>query len=282
VLPLEGYGSLQLTVSWNAADTENPVVTGQLLPTSGAAIALSFTTTGPGAAACSRADIGTGYYTLTVELGDSGVLVMGAMEVARIVKDQTTSGALDFTQINEAGGNIDVNITPALEDPITVTLSGQKAALESGAQMTVKANVPSTTGNVACAWYLNGVSKATGASFTAGADLTPGVYRLDVAVFSADGKRAGSATHSFQVTAPAPTVQASLEWDPNSEPELAGYKLHYGLASGSYPNIVDVGNSTTYTLTGLAAGTTYYITATAYNISGLESGFSNEVVFTSP
>ena len=60
-------------------------------------------------------------------------------------------------------------------------------------------------------------------------------------------------------TPPAAPVQATLEWDPNSEPDLAGYKLHYGLASGSYTSVVDVGNQTSYILTGLTAGTTYYI-----------------------
>jgi hypothetical protein len=280
VLPLEGFGTLQLTVNWNAADTESPAVTAQLLPSSGTAINLGFTIQSPGVAVCSKTDIGTGYYTLTVELRDSGILVMGAMEVARIVKDQTTSGTFDFTQINVATGNITVNITPALADPITVTLSGQQASLASGAQMTVSTAVPPGTGNVSCAWYLNGVSKATGASFTVGAGLGPGVYRLDVSVFSADGKRAGSASHTFQVNAAPAPVQATLEWDPNSEPDLAGYKLHYGLASGSYTSVVDVGNQTSYTLTGLTAGTTYYIAATAYNTSGLQSTYSNEVAFT--
>jgi hypothetical protein len=127
---------------------------------------------------------------------------------------------------------------------------------------------------------VNGVSKSTGNPFTVGAGLVPGVYRLDVAVFSADGMRAGSASHTFLVEAAAATVQATLEWDPNSEPDLAGYKLHYGTGSGSYPTVVDVGRQTTYTLTGLTAGTTYYIVATAYNAAGLESTYSNEVVFT--
>ena len=46
--------------------------------------------------------------------------------------------------------------------------------------------------------------------------------------------------------------------------------------SGSYSNTVDVGNVLTYTLTNLGAGT-YYIAASAYDNSGNESGYSNEV-----
>jgi hypothetical protein len=281
VLPLEGFGTLQLTVNWTTADVQSPTVIAHLLPSSGTAVDLSFSMPSPGTATCTKTNVGTGYYTLTVELRDSGVLVMGAMEVARIVKDQTTSGTFDFTQINLATGSIEVNITPTLDDPITVTLSGQQPTLQSGAQMTVAASVPSGTGNVACAWYLNGVSKAVGTSYTVGSGLAAGLYRLDVSVFSADGKRAGSATCSFQVQAAAGMVQATLEWDANSEPDLAGYKLHYGTACGNYTSVVDVGNQTTYTLSGLTAGTTYYITATAYNTAGLDSTYSNEVVFTS-
>jgi hypothetical protein len=103
---------------------------------------------------------------------------------------------------------------------------------------------------------------------------------LDVSVFSADGTRAGSASHTFRVSAAAATVEATLEWDPNSESDLAGYKIHYGLASGSYTMVVDVGNQTSHTLTGLTAGTTYYIAATAYNTSGMESAYSTELSFT--
>src|SRR3989441_12234822 len=69
----------------------------------------------------------------------------------------------------------------------------------------------------------------------------------------------------------------TLAWDPNAEPDLAGYKLYYGFSSGSYPLSVDVGNLTTYTLSGLLEGRIYYFATTAYNLSLAESGFSNEV-----
>jgi len=37
-----------------------------------------------------------------------------------------------------------------------------------------------------------------------------------------------------------------------------GYQLYYGLTSGSYTDNVDVGNKTSYTLTGLEDGKKYY------------------------
>jgi hypothetical protein len=83
----------------------------------------------------------------------------------------------------------------------------------------------------------------------------------------------GAAAHAADVT---------LAWDPNTEPDLAGYRIHYGSANGSYSTHIDVHRVTTYTVTGLTAGQTYYLAATAYNASGKESGYSNQVSYAVP
>jgi hypothetical protein len=67
-----------------------------------------------------------------------------------------------------------------------------------------------------------------------------------------------------------------LEWNPNGESDLAGYKVYYGTASGSYGNPIVVGNVTTYELTGLDAGVRYYVSITAYDTSDNESEKSDE------
>jgi len=69
---------------------------------------------------------------------------------------------------------------------------------------------------------------------------------------------------------------AILTWAPNTEPDLAGYNLHYGTVSGTYSVVANAGNATTYTVTGLGVGI-YYFAVTAYDTSGNESGVSNEV-----
>jgi hypothetical protein len=76
--------------------------------------------------------------------------------------------------------------------------------------------------------------------------------------------------------------QATLAWDPNGESNLAGYKIHYGTASDSYTVHLDVHKVTSYTVTGLTAGQTYYFAASAYNTSGNESGYSRSVSYTVP
>jgi len=74
----------------------------------------------------------------------------------------------------------------------------------------------------------------------------------------------------------------TMTWDPSASTDIAGYKLYWGESSKQYSESVDVGKSTTHTITGLSSGQTYYFAVTAYNSIGLESDFSNEVVNTIP
>jgi hypothetical protein len=61
--------------------------------------------------------------------------------------------------------------------------------------------------------------------------------------------------------------QISLSWNANSEADLAGYKVHWGTTNNyPYENTLDVGNVTSYTITGLSSGT-YFATVTAYDNS---------------
>jgi hypothetical protein len=69
----------------------------------------------------------------------------------------------------------------------------------------------------------------------------------------------------------------TLAWDANTETDIAGYRIHYGLASRNYDRVLEAGNNTTCVVTGLEQGQTYYFAATALNTAGLESDFSNEV-----
>lgn len=80
------------------------------------------------------------------------------------------------------------------------------------------------------------------------------------------------------------TATATLMWDPVADPNIQGYKIYYGTASrsqaGSYPWSVNTEGSTVYTVADLQRGTTYYFAVTAYNASGLESEYSEEVSIT--
>jgi len=71
--------------------------------------------------------------------------------------------------------------------------------------------------------------------------------------------------------------EVNLAWDPNTEPDVAGYRVYYGLGSRNYDHFMEVGNSTSCLVTGLEQGRTYYFAATAVNTANIESDFSNEV-----
>jgi len=79
---------------------------------------------------------------------------------------------------------------------------------------------------------------------------------------------------------------ATVSWNANSEPDLAGYNIYYGTTSrnGSsvkpYPGstMVSVTGTTTKAFTGLTEGATYYFSVTAYDNSNNESEYSQEVV----
>lgn len=72
--------------------------------------------------------------------------------------------------------------------------------------------------------------------------------------------------------------QANLAWDPpDISEDVAGYMIHYGTAPDTYSEAVDVGNTTSYTVSNLMEGQTYYFAVTAYNAVNYESVYSNEV-----
>ncbi len=59
--------------------------------------------------------------------------------------------------------------------------------------------------------------------------------------------------------------------------------IHYGTASGTYSQAINVGNTTSYTVSNLSDGQKYYFAVTAYNAVGYQSVYSNEVsLMTSP
>jgi len=199
VVPLTGNGTLGLSVTWTASQVESASVLASLTPPVGPVTPLSFSVTGS-QATCSSTTIPSGYQTLTVQLLDNGIPVMGAVEVVRIVAGQATTGSYAFTNVNQPGGRVQVNITPEMAEPITVSISGVAATVSVGGSMTATASVGDGTANPTYVWYLNGLSVGTGPTYVLGSTVGAGWYRLDVTAYAAGGTRAGSATASFQVT----------------------------------------------------------------------------------
>ena len=75
----------------------------------------------------------------------------------------------------------------------------------------------------------------------------------------------------------AQAATINVSWNPNTEEDLAGYRLYVGEASGQYGEPVDVGNVTGHVMEITPEyGATYYFALTAYDTSGNESGYSAE------
>ena len=76
------------------------------------------------------------------------------------------------------------------------------------------------------------------------------------------------------------SAQVIVTWHPNKESDIAGYRLHFGSERGKYTSTVDVGNQTSWVLSNIGSGRRYYFAATAYDVDGNESDYSQEVVHT--
>ncbi len=94
----------------------------------------------------------------------------------------------------------------------------------------------------------------------------------------------GVGTCMFRLSASnAPPQSASLAWNPCSHAtNVVGYNIYYGGATRNYTNKTNIGLATNCVMSGLQAGATYYVATTGYTASGMESNYSNEIVWKCP
>ena len=69
-----------------------------------------------------------------------------------------------------------------------------------------------------------------------------------------------------------------VEWDANTDSDLAGYKVYWGKVSRFYSHMEDVGLQTQFELTEFAEFGQTYVAITAYDASYNESGYSAELI----
>ncbi len=83
-------------------------------------------------------------------------------------------------------------------------------------------------------------------------------------------------------TDPQACGQIDLAWNANSEADLAGYRIHYGVAPGLYSGTLTVGEVTSATLDGLANSVTHYVAIGSFDDSSNSCALSAEVSGTGP
>jgi hypothetical protein len=75
----------------------------------------------------------------------------------------------------------------------------------------------------------------------------------------------------------ASAQSVNLAWDASTDPSVTGYVVKWGTRTAAYTSSMDVGNRTSWTVTGLTPDQKYYFVVTSYAATGLSSAPSNEV-----
>jgi hypothetical protein len=82
----------------------------------------------------------------------------------------------------------------------------------------------------------------------------------------------------FATNAPASGLVA-LGWDPSPDTNATGYFLCWGFSSDACTNLLDAGNATSTTVTGLTPNAIYYFTVVAYDDAGDQAPPSNMIMY---
>ncbi|MGR3318910.1 MAG: hypothetical protein ACUZ8O_10580, partial [Candidatus Anammoxibacter sp.] len=185
--------------------------------------------------------------------------------------------SLTFTVTDNDGLSSTDNVVVNVNQLITVVLSWNTNAEPDLAGYRVYYG--DTSGN-----YTNNVDIGNITSYTQVVTGTSDIYYA-IKAYNDSGIESDYSVEVVYNVSPPPTtgtVQTiSLSWDPNTGTDTAGYKVYYGDTTGIYGNNVDVGNVTSYTLS-TTTSSDVYISLIAYDVSGNESGFAAEVIYSAP
>ena len=160
--------------------------------------------------------------------------------------------------------------------------------------------VPSTTPQVtgyeiyyggASGVYTNYVFVSASSNDVVISGLTPGVtYYFNAASLDGNGDQSAYAGE-VSYTTPSSTLSSvamtgnsmNLILGVNANPNITGYEVYYGSASGVYTNYTYVpASATNLVIKGLVSGVTYYFNAQPLNSSGVASGMLGEISYTVP
>ena len=234
VTPLDGTGTLSLTVDWTDASqfTNTTTVTGYLTPAGESAASINFDASGD-KAATHTSTLDKGYYLLSAHVQE-GTETWNYIDTLRIIYNEITSATINVADIYYTG-DININIDDDLENPIDITFSGALSNITPGTIMTVTAAcspLPETY-----LWYIDGVllTDETNPFITIGSTLIEreAPYRLTLIVSYQDILSSESHVFTYKnndsLAAKGHDKRIDLRWDHCPEvnsPEFVGYKIY--------------------------------------------------------
>lgn len=204
-----------------------------------------------------------------------------------------TSVAAGTTTITAMSGNISgsatLTVTPAVLTALAVSPANTSISVNANQQFTVTGTYSdSTTQNLTATatWSSSNTTVAQISNAAGSQGLATGIAAGTTMITAISGGFSGTATLSVTSAAGTGAGSVSLAWYAPTEHidgspliDLSGYRLYVGSSQRTYTQVFDIGNTSTYTLSNLAAGT-YYIAVTVYTSTGAESDYSNEIFTT--
>lgn len=192
-------------------------------------------------------------------------------------------------QVTQATVDTSKGLTPTATAPITKTTGTPFPVITSTGSAAVAPTAPSpfvgTAGVRSVASAGSGSAPSSSGSRSAlnllQSSAVAGLLQPPTPVVSTPSSPPPPATPPSTPPPSSPsTGNVTLSWTANREPDLAGYKVYVGTASGTYsfPGSAFVtGKVTSYTVSNLPKGQTYFFAMSAYDSAGNESVLSAEV-----
>jgi len=170
------------------------------------------------------------------------------------------------TTLNVSPSSLTFTATQGAANPATQTL-----AVTSNTSWSVSENASWLT--------VNPLTASNNSSLTVSVNTATASVGANSATITLTG---GGTTRTVNVTLTlnaTSTSSAALTWDPNTDPDLASYRIYQSTTPGLYGTAIATvpAGASTYTVTGLTMGSTYYFRITAVDSAGNESLPSNEV-----
>lgn len=200
----------------------------------------------------------------------------GSTTSATAVSSSTSSSAAASSSVASAG-----NSAP--------TISGTPAtAVAVGSSYSFKPTAADANGNTLTFSISGKPSWATFNTLTGALTGTASNVETDsnIVITVTDSASASASLPAFAITVSASssaTGTATLSWtaptlntDGSALTDLAGYVIYYGSDASNLVSTIDINaaSTLTYTIEGLAAGTTYYFAVASVNSAGVESAQS--------